>query len=358
MSVIITAASRLIIAAAETLVEKKGGYMVYCDTDSVFISPEHVKSVQEFFKPLNPYNVENVDMFKIEEDKKTGKKYDNVKCIAISAKRYVLYDYDEKTEEITIYKYSSHGLGHLKGIDHEQFWKDIITINYHLDRKDEILSKYKNKPAVSQLTITNYETLKRFDPLNENRTYATKIKPYNFSTVGTAIKKDPQTHKPIIPFLPEIDKKRFDEVSYREFIDYKTGKKYPNEDSLEPQEYWKSLESVLEDYISHEESKFDGIEGVLKRKHLEIDKNSIKYIGKESNELEVSEVLGVSEENTIEYVNQQKKLRTNIEKLTLDIAKKLGISRREYFYLKRKVHESDSIKLKRKILNKLFSFII
>ena len=331
---------------------------LYCDTDSVFVSPEHVKLIQEFFKPLNPYNIENVDMFKIEEDKKTGKKYHNVKCIAISAKRYVLYDYDKITDKITIYKYSSHGLGHLKGIDHKQFWKSIITMNHHPGKKDEVFLKYKNKYAVSQLTISNYAMLKRFNTLNENRRSAAKIKPYNFSTVGTAVKKDPQTHKPIIPFLPEINKKQFDDVAYREFIDYKTGKKYPNDDSLEPQEYWKSLESVLEDYISHEESKFDGIEGILMRKQLAIDKCSIKYIGKESNELEISDILGVSEENTIEYVNQQKKLKTIIEKLTLDEALEVRISRRMYFYLKKKIMSSVRLKLKEKTLLKLSKFAI
>ena len=359
MAVFITSASRLILAASEALIEKNSGQIAYCDTDSMFVSPEHVKIVQEFFKPLNPY-LEDIEMFKIEDYEDANKKkhpLDNVKCIAISAKRYVLYDYDEKTDEITIYKYSSHGLGHLKGIDHEQLWKDIIRIIHHPEKRDEILSNYRSRYAVSQLTINNCHLLKRFDTLNENRTYIKKIKPYNFATVGTACKNDSETHKPIIPFLPEVDKMHYDEVPYKEFVDYKTGKKYPNENSLEPQEYWKTLESVLEDYITHEESKLDGITGVLKRKHLEIDKNSIRYIGKESNELEISKILGVSEEYTIEYVNLQKKLRTIIGKLTLKIAEKLGISRREYYYLKSKLKQLGTIKLKEKTLHKLAGFV-
>lgn len=56
-------------------------------------------------------------------------------------------------------------------------------------------------------------------------------------------------------------------------------------------------------------------------------KNSICYIGKESNELEKSEFLGVFKEDTLEYVNHQKKLREIIADLTLEMAlKKLGIN--------------------------------
>jgi len=113
---------------------------------------------------------------------------------------------------------------------------------------------------------------------------------------------------------------------------------------------------ILEDYISHEESKFDGLEGVLKRKHLVIDKDSIKYIGKESNELEISDILGVSEEDTLEYVNHQKKLKVIIEKLTLDEAVKVGISRRMYFYMKKKIMRQGYLRLKEKTLQKLSKF--
>ena len=42
-----------------------GGYVAYCDTDSIFVSPAHVKLVQEFFASLNPYSTK-VDMFKVE----------------------------------------------------------------------------------------------------------------------------------------------------------------------------------------------------------------------------------------------------------------------------------------------------
>lgn len=110
------------------------------------------------------------------------------------------------------------------------------------------------------------------------------------------------------------------------------------------------LDQVFEDYINHPEAKSDGNVGVLERKHLEIDKNCIKYIGKESNELEESEVVGVSKEDTLEYVNQQEKLRKIIGNLTLEKVLEIGMSRREFFYLKKKCENNRQITLKEKIM--------
>lgn len=62
---------------------------------------------------------------------------------------------------------------------------------------------------------------------------------------------------------------------------------------------------------------------------------------------------GISKENTIQYVNFQKRLREIIENLTLEKALEIGISRRTFFYLKKRLKSEKSIKLKEKILQKL-----
>jgi len=51
--------------------------------------------------------------------------------------------YDKYSDNITIYKYSNHALGHYVGIDHEQFWHDIISLCYHPEKEKQITSKYK-----------------------------------------------------------------------------------------------------------------------------------------------------------------------------------------------------------------------
>lgn len=103
-------------------------------------------------------------------------------------------------------------------------------------------------------------------------------------------------------------------------------------------------------------AKSEGKIGLLSRKWLEMNRTSIHYIGKESNELENSEVLGVFKEDTIEYVNFQKRLREIIENLTLEKALEIEVSRREFYYLKKKLKKDTSIKLKQKLLKKLIIF--
>lgn len=113
------------------------------------------------------------------------------------------------------------------------------------------------------------------------------------------------------------------------------------------------MESVLDDYIEHKEAKSDGDIGVLQRKYLEIDKDSIKYIGKEVSELEFSRVRGVFTEDNNEYVNHQKILRENIMKSTLEKAFEIGIDRREFYRLKKKLKSDKPIVLRGKTLRKI-----
>ena len=356
MSVLLTSGSRLILATAEALVKENGEYFVYCDTDSVFISPQHVQLVQEFFKPLNPYK-HDVDMFKIEEyDDKNKIKHlaDDVWFYGISSKRYVLYGFEN--DKIVIYKYSAHGLGQYEGIDQEQWWKDILDVHYHPEREDEIKSKYKNRPAYSTLRISSYPIYQRFSKLNEGKPYTDSIKPFNFFTIGVAVLSDPETDEPIIPMIPKIDPSKSSQMPYMKFLDHKTGKIYPHEGSLDSKEYWKMLDEVFEDYINHPEAKSDGDVGELERKHLEIDKDCIKYIGKEANNLEFSMIRGVFTEDNNEYVNHQKKLREIIDSLTLEKALEIGIDRREFYRLKKKLKSDKDILLRKKTLQTLTNF--
>jgi hypothetical protein len=73
------------------------------DTDSIFVPPEHAKSLIEFFRSLNPYSME-IPLLKIE--------YEDVWFFGISSKRYVLYR--RKNKEIELVSYKLRGLGHLR----------------------------------------------------------------------------------------------------------------------------------------------------------------------------------------------------------------------------------------------------
>ncbi len=89
------------------------------DTDSIFINPEIVKIIQDFFKHLNPYSIDT-EMFKIEDDDNKNP-LDNVMFYGISAKRYCLYK--KENYAIEILKYSTHGLGQYKDFDGKSLGK-------------------------------------------------------------------------------------------------------------------------------------------------------------------------------------------------------------------------------------------
>lgn len=343
----ITSGSRLILATAEALAVKNGGKFAYCDTDSIFVSPDQVKPIQEFFRPLNPYDIEGLEMFKVETDD-DGQPLDNVLFYGISAKRYALYDYIVNTGEIVIKKYSSHGLGHLQNIDEKIVWADILTMHYHPENKDAIMKKYDGKYVISQLTITKPDIQERFKKLNERKPYHKKIKPFNFITVGTSYKDNLDIGKPIIPMLPYISPKsrKYEQIPYTPFIDYKTGKTYPNELEQDTRLFWKPLSEIILDYIDHSESKFEGNMGILKRKHIIANSIDVSHIGKESNELEESQIIGINNEYT-EYVSMEE-IILKLLSLSPKEAQKIGISISQYYEIIRNYKNGKRIKLRNK----------
>ena len=340
ISVFLTAGARLVLTTVEHLLKKNNGYLAYCDTDAVFVSPQHAEMIQEFFQPLNPYS-RDVELFKVQ--KENGKELENVLVYAISPKRYAIYE--KKGNKITIYKYSNHALGHLIGVDHEQFWRDIILLHYNPKKEKEILAKYETKYAMSELLITNYDFFGRFGVLNDGKPYSEMTKPYDSVLIGNAYRKDRKTGVPIVPFVPKND--GLDEAPFGEFIDYKSGVLYPNSDSLDSQHYWKPMSVTFLEYRNNDS------ENILKRK-LVFGKESVKYVGKEINELEASTVFGVFKEDSIMYENQDEKIRRIIEELTEEKARELEISRRTYFDWKMKLREGKSIHLKNKMLEIIF----
>jgi hypothetical protein len=134
------------------------------------------------------------------------------------------------------------------------------------------------------------------------------------------------------------------------FIDYKSGIVYENDTHT----YWKTLLEVFDAYIDHPESKFEGNLGQLRRKHLIIDKYSIIYIGKETNELEESEVVGFDLDNYTHYINWKEMFA----KLNEADARKVGLPRRTFYDLKKKFEEGDTFSIRKKTIRKLREFFV
>lgn len=62
-------------------------------------------------------------------------------------------------------------------------------------------------------------------------------------------------------------------------------------EKLRGKQYWKPFWQIFTKYLNHPESKMEGDVGILERKHVNV--TGIIHIGKESDELEESGLLGV-----------------------------------------------------------------
>ena len=327
MASLITGSARLILAIAESIAIEDG-YIAYMDTDSIFVSPNKVKEIQNFFKPLNPYSV-NVEMFKIEDDDNHNP-LDNIMFYGISAKRYCLYKIDNG--EIDILKYSTHGLGHLKDIDGKQIWKSILTKDF---------KEYSNRIAISQITISKPSILNRFRKMNSGKPYDKLIKPFNFMLIGSE-KND------VIPCLPY--RKDYNGLQYEKFVDYKSNTS-SDRLPLPSTEYWYTLDDVLTQYVMHNDNKFDYVDKIAHRKHVIADR--IRYIGKESNNLDEVSVFGIDEDSYLEYENLNEFYEWILSLKPKDVRDK-GISERELKRKKAKVKSGKRLNFKTKVNRILF----
>ena len=346
LATMLTSGSRLILAMVEAYVKENKGYFAYCDTDALFVNSELVGKIQAFFKPLNPYTT-HTEMFKVENDD-NGKPLDNVWFYGISAKRYCLYSMEDN--KINILKHSSHGLGGLIGISDDEvkdIWKDILDHHYNKLSKEAIESKYSNKFVIGKLALTSPFVLQRFRRTNKDK----RLKPFNFVIVGIGHRLDPSTREPIIPLLAYT--KDTDIVLFSPFTDYKTGKEYKDNTKY----YWKPFSEFLFGYMDHNDNKYDGGIEELRRKQIII--NDIEHIGKESNNLEESEVIGVSDDDYVVYDNKtEQKISNVIKNMTSKQAKQIGISKRNMRYLKLKIKKNERIVLKKKTLSKLLRLVV
>jgi hypothetical protein len=207
-------------------------------------------------------------------------------------------------------------------------------------------TEFKDKIAVSQITISKPSILARFKKMNENKPFNKKIKPFNFMLIGSE-------KNGIIPCLP-YDKDIIG-IQYKPFIDYKTDTPSSNL-PLSSGEYWHTLEDVLSKYVRHHDNKFDyDNEGIAHRKHIIVDR--IRYIGKESNNLD-DNLTGIEEPDYLEYTKNNEIVNSEEFKqwiLTLkpkDLRNK-GISQQALYYQKSLIKNGKSLNIKQKIVRKL-----
>jgi hypothetical protein len=330
LGTLITGAARLMLALAERNAVDQGLDWAFCDTDSLAISNpsglhdnefvRRVETVRAWFEPLNPYEFKKsiLQLEKVNFPTGADGKLDQlrpVNCLAISAKRYVLFDRADDNSLI-VRKGSAHGLGHLLppypdpdkaeritriGVElwQEDLWREIIAA-YDAGHPDEVdyggMGNF-DEPAASRYAATNQTLHKWFAKYNEAVPEHDQVWPFNFLLAFQA-KSRPEIAaiEPDALFLPAWTRRSPNPAS--RYSSDLIGDRPPVFDRKTrepvPWHWLKSYRRALVRHHLHSEMKFLGGEddqrGVLRRRHVHVW--AVIPIGKEADNLEERETLG------------------------------------------------------------------
>ena len=100
--------------------------------------------------------------------------------------------------------------------------------------------------------------------------------------------------------------------------------------------------------MRHSDNKFDyNNEGIAHRRHIIADQ--IRYIGKESNNIEEASVLGIDDDSYLEYENIEDFKQWILSLKPKDVKDK-GISKRTLYKIKHKIKQGKTLNSKTKIV--------
>lgn len=366
LGTLITGAARLMLALAERQVYEQGLNWAFCDTDSIAIANSaglalddfkgRALKVRDWFGELNPYG-EDKSILQLEKvnfpsgQKGTLEALEPPLCLAVSAKRYVLYNRIDGVPVIR--KASGHGLGHLLppydespkqrrariervGVPlwQEDLWKQIIRAaeGETPDQVNIMEIPGFDAPAASRYAATTPELLKWFDGYNERQKEGEKIFPFGFLLSLQAksrlemAKDEPDAlegelwsrrePRPAVPYF-----KRAVDAAAHAFD--------RERDQPVPSSWLKSHGRSLVRYHLHPETKFWGGDydqrGTLRRRH--VCAISLQAIGKEADNIEENEFIGEGE-GPIEYPMRRADERS-LAAFVLETQKQFSISDRE-----------------------------
>lgn len=360
LGTLITGAARLMLAIAERQVLNEGLDWAFCDTDSLAIANVAgldrepfvaiVEKVRAWFEPLNPFDQKGsiLQLEKTNYPETATTELSNLDpplCLAISAKRYVLFNHNQDGE-VTIRKASAHGLGHLLapyedpnkgqrvgsiGVElwQEDYWKAIVKAAYS-DKPDIIdPSGFQgfDQPAASHYAATKPGLLRWFQKYNEHVPPSQQIGPFNFLLVMQAKSKiEMMEADPAALSLPSWKGRHpspaapyFKKAS--EAAQFAFDRDDENRSPV-PITWLKTHARSLARYHMHPENKFlsGGFEdrGILSRRHVYV--LSVQCIGKEADNLDEKIAVG-DDDGLIEYelAKEQQKVLIGSVKAAKDL---------------------------------------
>lgn len=327
LATLITGAARMMLALAEHRATVEGLDWVFCDTDSLALAkPEGMggdefdaaaQRVIDWFGPLDPYAC-GASILKAERANFTtadAKAREPLFCLAISSKRYVLFNVDADGKP-KIRKGSAHGLGHLRapysadepapGTPHDvaldeielprwqhDLWYRLVenALGGRLDATRYDFHSKLRRPALSRYAATSPDLWRWFDPWNSARPYADQVKPFGFLyALHIGRKSGAGAKHPIAPFDQTA------ELAVRKAFDRVTG------EPISP-EFLQTYAEALAGYHLSPESKFRSGEafdaGRTERRHIAA--TGLEFIGKEADRFEEAFLAGMADDLTVRY---------------------------------------------------------
>ena len=382
IATLITGAARLMLATAECVAESRGIGWAFCDTDSLALArPDGMDdkqflsrcaSVTQWFDKLNPYG-DGKPLFKTEEqnfalkDGKTTDAHQPLFALAISAKRYALFNLNEDGRPV-IRKALAHGLGHLMepysekdapksiplppdglaGLEVKRWqhdlWYQIIMAFLEGHPNRIVLPRHRvwDQPARSRYGATTSTLLNWFRRFNEGKPLSEQVKSFNFMSAFSTSKAgfaqavaDGEVDEDLMgDGLPAVVAPYNDDPgkAVKNCFDRRTGKPIPAS-------ILKTYREAVADYSWHPEAKFENGEsfdaGITRRRHIHAV--ALEYIGKEANRLEEQFYLGEIPDAVINYGVSEAGRERIVQMLRLaarkfgqsTLANKAGITRQE-----------------------------
>jgi hypothetical protein len=334
LGTLITGAARLMLAIAECHLIEEGLDWVFCDTDSMAFAPPEgmpfklfetrVRKICGWFDALNPYEqpgpILKLEGQNFSTDEQRRKELEPLYCAAISAKRYALFNRDDRGSPI-IRKASAHGLGHLLSpYDDEQrgeresgvrqwqedMWKAIVKslgganpMALPIDWRPELAH-----PAVSQYTASTPDLVARFKDFNLGRPYAERLKPFNFLLEFYSKRPDEAARQGLLKTSDDA-KRQLKPISPYCRDPYSMLSKIHDRVTGRPveQRWLRTYAEALRGYHLHPETKFlDGDytdRGPTRRRHILVQ--AVEDIGKEADKWDDEEPLSADNEFTVSY---------------------------------------------------------
>ena len=271
LGVMITSGAHLLLALLDTVAEREGAEVVYCDTDSAFVTPSAVApEIARIFDALNPYSVP-VPFLKDETKEKAppsdypkGSADTRPRFFGLSSKRYCLSVRDRYGRPAVFKKGASdHGLGMYQvPEEREKFskrvWERLIRAK---DGGEGDFSDFAYLPATAQFALMTPALLPRVSKIGG-------IRPFGFLTMRYL---DPAA-------LPE-GAETFELLPFH-------SPKEPAWLALAEEEGAKTWAHIVEGFSKHRDRKYEmGADDRIVRRSVLVRRSSIVGLGKEGTKL-------------------------------------------------------------------------